>query len=42
MRTSDIPETVIFGARPCDAKGFRIFDRVFIDGDTRTPTTGAA
>ncbi|HBE45637.1 MAG TPA: hydrogenase [Deltaproteobacteria bacterium] len=26
----DYPATVIFGARPCDAKGFTIFDRVYI------------
>ena len=33
----DFPETLIFGARPCDAKGFRIFDRVFIDGEYPDP-----
>jgi ferredoxin len=25
-------QTLIFGARPCDARGFLIFDRVFLDG----------
>lgn len=33
----NFPETLIFGARPCDAKGFRIFDRVFIDGEYPDP-----
>src|SRR5512145_3461139 len=27
------PNAVIFGCRPCDAKGFTIFDRVFIETD---------
>jgi sulfhydrogenase subunit beta (sulfur reductase) len=31
------PKTVIFGCRPCDAKGFIIYDRVFIDTDTSDP-----
>ena len=26
---------IIFGARPCDAKGFSVIDRVFIDTDTQ-------
>jgi ferredoxin len=30
----EYPDVIIFGARPCDAKGFRIFDRVFMDIDT--------
>jgi ferredoxin len=29
--------TIIFGARPCDAKGFCIYDRVYIDTDTPDP-----
>lgn len=33
----DAPGTVIFGARPCDARGFVIYDRVFIDTDTPDP-----
>jgi sulfhydrogenase subunit beta (sulfur reductase) len=33
----DAPDTVIFGGRPCDAKGFTIYDRVFIDTDTPDP-----
>jgi sulfhydrogenase subunit beta (sulfur reductase) len=34
---TDFPEAVIFGARPCDAKGFRIYDRVYIDTNTPDP-----
>jgi sulfhydrogenase subunit beta (sulfur reductase) len=33
----DAPKCIILGARPCDAKGFRIFDRVFLDIDTPDP-----
>jgi ferredoxin len=33
----DVHETIIFGARPCDAKGFRIYDRVYLDTDTPDP-----
>lgn len=33
----DYPKAVIFGCRPCDAKGFTIFDRVFLDGDMTDP-----
>jgi hypothetical protein len=33
----DYPKAVIFGCRPCDAKGFTIFDRVFIGTDTVDP-----
>lgn len=29
----DYPETIIFGCRPCDAKGFTVFDRVFIESN---------
>ena len=29
--------TIIFGCRPCDAQGFRIFDRVYIETDTPDP-----
>ncbi|MFH0974786.1 MAG: 4Fe-4S dicluster domain-containing protein [Spirochaetota bacterium] len=31
------PKAVIFGCRPCDAKGFTIYDRVFIETDTADP-----
>jgi sulfhydrogenase subunit beta (sulfur reductase) len=31
------PEMVILGARPCDAKGFKIYDRPFLDTDTPDP-----
>jgi len=31
------PKTVIFGCRPCDAKGFAIYDKVFIETDTPDP-----
>jgi len=33
----DYPKAVIFGCRPCDAKGFTVFDRVFIETDTVDP-----
>jgi len=33
----DFSQTVIFGARPCDAKGFCIYDRVYIETDTPDP-----
>jgi ferredoxin len=33
----DFPQTVIFGGRPCDAKGFNIYDRVYKDTDTPDP-----
>jgi len=33
----EFSQTVIFGARPCDAKGFCIYDRVYIDTDTPDP-----
>jgi len=29
--TIEAPPTVIFGSRPCDARGFLIYDRVFLD-----------
>jgi sulfhydrogenase subunit beta (sulfur reductase) len=37
--TTDLnfPEAVIVGARPCDAKGFLIYDRVYINTDTPDP-----
>lgn len=35
----DMPDTVIFGARPCDAKGFSIYDRVYL-GDIPDPYYG--
>lgn len=31
------PKAVVFGCRPCDAKGFTVYDRVFIDTDTADP-----
>ncbi|HOV90827.1 MAG TPA: 4Fe-4S dicluster domain-containing protein [Syntrophorhabdaceae bacterium] len=33
----DFKDTVIFGARPCDAKGFNIYDRVYKDSDIPDP-----
>ena len=34
---TDVPGMVIFAARPCDARGFTIYDRVFINTDTQDP-----
>jgi sulfhydrogenase subunit beta (sulfur reductase) len=34
---ADFPATVIVGARPCDARGFTIIDRVFKDSDVPDP-----
>ena len=34
---TNYPKSVIFGCRPCDAKGFAIYDRVFLDTDTPDP-----
>lgn len=34
---SNYSKTVIFGCRPCDANGFTIYDRVFIETDTADP-----
>ena len=34
---TDFPRAIIFGARPCDAKGFKIYDRVYIDTNTPDP-----
>lgn len=34
---TDAPGMIIFAARPCDAKGFTIYDRVFINTDTPDP-----
>lgn len=31
--STNIPETVIVGARPCDAKGFITYDRVYLEVD---------
>ncbi|RLB07278.1 MAG: hydrogenase [Deltaproteobacteria bacterium] len=31
------PRTIIFGARPCDARGFRVFDSVFTAGPYEDP-----
>ncbi|HOJ71254.1 MAG TPA: 4Fe-4S dicluster domain-containing protein [Syntrophorhabdaceae bacterium] len=33
----DFKDTVIFGARPCDAKGFTVYDRVYKDSDIPDP-----
>jgi sulfhydrogenase subunit beta (sulfur reductase) len=33
----DFPATVVFGARPCDAQGFRIYDRVYMAADITDP-----
>ena len=35
--TVDIQPALIFGARPCDARGFHIFDRVYLNGPHRDP-----
>jgi sulfhydrogenase subunit beta (sulfur reductase) len=32
-----VPETIIFGGRPCDAKGFTVYDRVYINPDYPDP-----
>ncbi|MBN2403438.1 MAG: 4Fe-4S dicluster domain-containing protein [Spirochaetes bacterium] len=34
---SNFANTVVFGCRPCDAKGLVIYDKVFIDTDTADP-----
>lgn len=33
----DVPPALIFGGRPCDARGFHIFDRVYLNGPHRDP-----
>jgi ferredoxin len=33
----DFPKTIIFGSRPCDAKGFLIYDRPYMQTDTPDP-----
>ncbi|HPD61074.1 MAG TPA: 4Fe-4S dicluster domain-containing protein [Thermodesulfobacteriota bacterium] len=33
----DFSPTIIFGSRPCDAQGFRIYDRVYLETDTADP-----
>ncbi len=33
----DFPDTVIFAGRPCDVRGFKVIDRVFVDTDTADP-----
>lgn len=35
--TVDIEPALIFGGRPCDARGFHIFDRVYLNGRHRDP-----
>ncbi|MCX8021635.1 MAG: 4Fe-4S dicluster domain-containing protein [Syntrophorhabdaceae bacterium] len=34
---SDFPEAIIFGCRPCDAKGFKIYDKVYIEANGPDP-----
>ncbi len=34
---TDFQKAVVFGGRPCDAKGFVVIDRVFVDTDTADP-----
>ncbi len=31
------PEAVVFGGRPCDAKGFTIYDRVYLNAEAADP-----
>ena len=33
----DFAPTIIFGGRPCDAQGFLIYDRVYLETDTADP-----
>jgi sulfhydrogenase subunit beta (sulfur reductase) len=33
----EFPPAIIFGCRPCDAQGFRIYDRVYLEPDTIDP-----
>jgi ferredoxin len=33
----DFPETVIVGGRPCDAKGFTVYDRVYLNKEAADP-----
>ncbi|MDR2017904.1 MAG: 4Fe-4S dicluster domain-containing protein [Syntrophobacterales bacterium] len=33
----DFPKTILIGARPCDAKGFTIYDRPYTETDTPDP-----
>ncbi|SMC17322.1 4Fe-4S dicluster domain-containing protein [Desulfacinum hydrothermale DSM 13146] len=35
--TRTVPPAVVFGCRPCDARGFLTFDRVFLQGPYRDP-----
>lgn len=35
--TLEAPPTIIFGLRPCDARGLTVFDAVFTDGQWRDP-----
>ena len=34
---TDFPKAVVFGGRPCDAKGFVVIDRVFINPEASDP-----
>ncbi|WP_028893630.1 4Fe-4S dicluster domain-containing protein [Syntrophorhabdus aromaticivorans] len=33
----DFPKTILFGARPCDARGFTVYDRPYTETDTPDP-----
>ena len=33
----DFPKAVVFGGRPCDARGFTVIDRVFINAEASDP-----
>lgn len=35
--TTEYSDAVIFGSRPCDAKGFMIYDRAYLDTNTPDP-----
>lgn len=37
METIDAPPTVVFGGRPCDARGFTVFDRVYLGPKIQDP-----
>ncbi|HNR12438.1 MAG TPA: 4Fe-4S dicluster domain-containing protein [Thermodesulfobacteriota bacterium] len=37
MENLEVPATLIFGCRPCDAEGFAILDRVYVDTDIPDP-----
>lgn len=33
----EFPDTLVFGCRPCDAEGFNIYDRVYLNAETADP-----